>query len=283
MAATWGAGSLVDGEWADVVSVRDRGLAYGDGVFRTLACRGGKLEAWPRHMAKLAQDCSRLGLTCPDETTWLADIAKLAPTDAVIKLMVTRGAAQRGYATDPAVPVCRISLVSPLPPYADPHAVPELQLRMCQWPLSLQPGLAGVKHLNRLDQVMARREWQDAAIFDGLMCNARGEVVEGVISNLFIHDGATWLTHPLHDCGVAGVARELVLDVLAATGTPVAQAAFTPYAVYAADAVCVCNSLLGVAQVRQIGEHRWKPVSAASTLREAWRRQVEKEAVAWCE
>ncbi|MBV8658504.1 MAG: aminodeoxychorismate lyase [Burkholderiales bacterium] len=275
-------GSLVDGEIASLVSVRDRGLAYGDGVFRTIACRAGRLEAWRRHMAKLAHDCSRLGLVCPDESLWLADIAELAPVDAVVKLMVTRGISQRGYACDPAAPVCRIVMTSPLPAYAAQAEHHAKRLHVCDWPLSLQAGLAGVKHLNRLDQVMARREWQDATIFDGLMCNARGEVVEGVISNLFIHDGNRWLTHPLADCGVAGVSRELVLAVLADMGQPAQLRAFSLEMLHAAQAVCVCNSLIGVAQVGQVGARIWGASAEVAMLRAAWMKQVNKESIAWC-
>ncbi|QDQ27891.1 aminodeoxychorismate lyase [Chitinimonas arctica] len=269
---------LVDGIAPATVSPRDRGLAYGDGVFRTLRCQEGRLLAWPRHYRKLQADCAVLGLDCPSEARWLADIAQLAPTTAAIKLTVTRGVGARGYACDPAAPVTRLVQAGPLPDYS---AVQRqgARVRLCDWLLGSQPGLAGVKHLNRLDQVMARREWQDPTIFDGLMRNGRDELVEGVISNVFLLRGDCLLTHPLTDCGVAGVLRELVLEVAAAQGLQVLLQAFDLTALTHADALLLSNSLAGVLPVAQCGSMSWHDFRIAERLNLAISRIAFEESL----
>ncbi|GAB3248179.1 aminotransferase class IV [Chitinimonas naiadis] len=260
---------LVNGLGLDTVSVTDRGLAYGDGVFRTLKAVDGRLLAWPRHYAKLAADCSVLGLSCPAEAAWLNDIARLGAADAVIKLTVTRGPGRRGYACDPAAPVTRIVQSGPLPAYGDTLRAQGVAVRLCDSLLGIQPALAGVKHLNRLEQVLARREWDDPALFDGLMFNSRDEVVEGVMSNLFIVEGQRLLTHPLTDCGVAGVMRSLLLEVAEQAGLRQELTSFGRERLLAADAVLLSNSLAGVVPVATLGARRWQDFSLARQLHAA--------------
>ncbi|MBV8467268.1 MAG: aminodeoxychorismate lyase [Burkholderiales bacterium] len=271
---------LVDGQPGTRISARDRGLAYGDGVFRTTRCEGGRLLSWGRHYAKLQADCAALGIACPDEATLLHDVVILAPRDHAVKITVTRGESARGYATDPSLAATRIVQLAPLPQYDESLFERGASVHVCDWPLGLQPRLAGVKHLNRLDQVMARREWDDASIFDGLMLNLRGEVVEGVISNLFMLNGTALTTHPLHDCGVAGVTRAAVLDLAAQLGWRVELRPFTMHELLCADAVCLTNSLAGVVPVGCIGPAIWYDMQAIKRLRAEWKILAESESAA---
>jgi 4-amino-4-deoxychorismate lyase len=270
---------LVDGQ-APTLDPRDRGLAYGDGVFRTLRCQGGRLLGWSRHYAKLAADCAVLGLACPDEAHWRADLARLAPVDAAVKLVVTRGVSGRGYACAPGAPVSRIVTISPLPVYPADWIDRGVRLRRCDWPLSHQPRLAGVKHLNRLDQVMARREWNDPEIFDGLMCDPLGRVVEGVMSNLFILQDGQWFTPRLDETGVAGVMRGAVIEVLQEMGHPVTEARLDLAAVFSAEAVAVCNSLAGLLPVRALEDRVWADLVPLHALRASVEVLMNEEAVA---
>lgn len=258
--------ALINGEIDAVISPRDRGLAYGDGVFRTLRCQAGRVLAWPRQYARLQADCDRLGMVCPDEALWLADLARLAPWDASIKLIVTRGVAARGYACAPDAPPTRLVLVGPLPAYPEALYRNGVAIRLCDWLLPIQPGSAGVKHLNRLDQVMARREWSDPAIFEGLMRNARGELVEGVMSNLYLLQDGCLLTHPLTDCGVAGVMREMVLQLATELGLPTVLRSFDADVMLGAEAVLLSNSLAGVVPVGRCGQRLWQDFSLAAQL-----------------
>jgi len=272
--------TLVNGQACEAVSARDRGLAYGDGVFRTIRCEGSRLLSWVRHYAKLQADCAALGIACPTEVVLLRDIGELAPQDHVVKITVTRGEAARGYAVDAMASPTRIVQLAPLPHYDATLFEQGAALHVCDWPLALQPRLAGVKHLNRLDQVMARREWSDASIFDGLMLNARGEVVEGVICNLFMLNGLALTTHPLDDCGVAGVTRAAVLDLAALLGWCVALRPFTMAELLRADGNFLTNSLAGVVPVGRIGATTWPNLPLVDSLRTQWKKLAESESVA---
>ena len=261
--------TLVNGQAGEYIAVRDRGFAYGDGVFRTIKCAAGRLLAWPRHYAKLAADCAILGIACPPESILLADLAQLAPEEATIKITVSRGPSARGYVCEPDAMPTRIVQLGPLPNYpADLHTL-GVTVRLCDWLLSIQAGLAGVKHLNRLDQVMARREWADPTIFDGLMCNARGELVEGVMTNLYFIKDNVLYTHPLTDCGVAGVMRNLVLEVCESLGIKTVQQPFTVEAMLAADVVLLSNSLAGVVPIAQCGTNQWHNFGTVQRLHAA--------------
>jgi 4-amino-4-deoxychorismate lyase len=228
------------------ISPMDRGLAYGDGVFRTLAVSGGKPEFWRRHMAKLAADCAALGIAAPDAALLAAAARMLlkAGAQAVLKIIVTRGVGGRGYKPPDAAAPTRIVLRAPWPAYAPDMATVGVALRLCETRLGLQPRLAGVKHLNRLEQVLARAEWSDPAIAEGLMQDSDGRVVEGVMSNLFVVKGGEVATPDLTRCGVAGVMRGLLLE-----SARVADLALSE--VRGADELFLTNSLIGLWPVRQ--------------------------------
>ncbi|MBV1776407.1 aminodeoxychorismate lyase [Burkholderiaceae bacterium DAT-1] len=268
---------LINGLPAESLSARDRGLAFGDGVFRTMRCEGSAVQFLARHLRRLRHDAARLGIACPDDAVWMREIAQLAKGDCTIKLTLTRGVSARGYAVDAAATPTRIVATSPLPDYS--HARQGVSVRRCDWPLSIQPGLAGIKHLNRLDQVMARREWQNPAIFDGLMLNARGEVVEGVISNLFIVRDDAIYTHPLQDCGVSGVSREVMLDILAASGIRVIEQAFDWSSLIDSECVFLCNSLAGPVPVIACDALRWQTDTRMSQWQQQWQQYAGKESV----
>ena len=251
---------LVNGLPADQVDARDRGLAYGDGVFRTLKIEDGDPVWWTDHYARLAADCAALGLACPDEALLRGEVARVAADGAgVAKLVVTRGAGARGYAP-PALPaVTRIVLGAPLPAHAAADAPVDVRARWCDLRLARQPRLAGIKHLNRLEQVLARAEWDDPAIFEGLLCDDTGAVISGVMSNLVLAKDGTLRTPDLAGCGVAGVARTRLLRAAAATGLTLQVCRLTPDAILDADELMLCNSLIGVRRVAALGERSWAP------------------------
>jgi 4-amino-4-deoxychorismate lyase len=244
---------LINGAPGDSVGVFDRGLAYGDGVFRTLAVQGGRPEFWARHMAKLAADCGALGIPAPDAGLLAADARRLLAGEdrMVLKIIVTRGAGGRGY--KPPVPPTptRIVLRAPWPDYPAALAEQGVALRLCDTRLGLQPKLAGVKHLNRLEQVLARDEWSDPAIHEGLMCDSDGRAVEGVMSNLFVLRGGRLFTPDLGRCGVAGVMRGLVLEIAARQGIDARIADLALDELRSADEIFLTNSLIGLWPVRQ--------------------------------
>ncbi|MDP1929068.1 MAG: aminodeoxychorismate lyase [Thiobacillus sp.] len=264
----------VNGQTADCVSAQDRGLAYGDGVFRTLRTEAGQPVWWDDHYAKLEADCSALMLDCPDQTELRTEVCLVAEAgQGVVKIVLTRGAGARGYALpDEAASTC-IVLASALPHHA--HATDDIHARWCDLKLARQPRLAGVKHLNRLENVLARAEWQDPTIVEGLLCDDRGVVISGVMSNAFWVKGGELFTPDLSQCGVAGVARMRLLRAAARLGIRTHTGHFPPAALLAADEVMICNSIMGVRRVARLDDVAWSPAGWTTTLNNALYEDVD--------
>ncbi|RRQ20587.1 aminodeoxychorismate lyase [Thiohalobacter thiocyanaticus] len=246
----------INGVAQQQLSVYDRGLQFGDGLFETLAVIDGRIAHWELHRARLAHGCRRLGLPPP---SWpqLEQELRLATTDcarAVLKLIHTCGPSLRGYARPAAPEPQRILLRSAWPASLQRHSAAGLRIIWCRHRLATQPALAGIKHLNRLDQVIARAEWQDPAIDEGLLCNQQGNVIEGVASNLFlVRDGAL-LTPLLDDCGVAGVMREHLMQTAREAGIEVEETRIDRHDVTGAEELFLCNSLMGLRPVIRLAD-----------------------------
>jgi 4-amino-4-deoxychorismate lyase len=250
--------SWVDGRPATDLPLSDRGLAYGDGLFETIAVRGGRAALLSRHLARLSEGAQRLSidLDLPALQTELAAFfAELG--EGVAKLMVTRGDGLRGYAPLRPSSARRILLGNPLPSYPAGNAEQGVRLFPCVTRLAEQPLLAGLKHLNRLEQVLARGEWQDAAFAEGLMRDVSGRVIEGVFSNLFLVKDGVLLTADLSRCGVAGVMRAEVLAQVERQGIALQVRDISFDELLAADEVFVCNSLYGIWPVRELAASVW--------------------------
>lgn len=248
----------VDGRPADSLSLKDRGLAYGDGLFETVGVRAGCPQLLERHLARLSEGSGRLALNT-DMNTVRSELLGFARElgEGVAKLLITRGEGARGYASDPQVAARRILLGSPMPSYPAEHFQRGVQLYACRTRLSEQPLLAGLKHLNRLEQVLARAEWQGNEYAEGLMMDGSGRVIEGVFSNLFLVRDGSLYTADLRRCGVAGVMRAELLDQATAHGIDVHVGDITLDALNQADEVFTCNSLYGVWPVRALQARVW--------------------------
>ena len=250
--------SWVDGQPADVLSLKDRGLAYGDGLFETIAVRNGRPLLLERHLQRLETGCQRLALRV-DMTVMSAELSAYARSqgDGVMKLIVTRGDSRRGYAADPSATARRILQGSAPVAYPAAHAEQGVFLFPCSVRLSEQPLLAGLKHLNRLEQVLARAEWTDSRYADGLMQDASGRVIEGVFSNLFLVRDGVLSTADLSRCGVAGVMRAELLFQANSQGIATQIMDISLEQLHQADEVFVCNSVYGVWPVLGCGSARW--------------------------
>ena len=237
-----------------------RGFAYGDGLFETMRVLRGEVPWWDAHMARLAHGAQHLRIALPKTAAIQRETRALFDDggDGVLKLIVSRGGGGRGYAPVPdAAPLWRISR-HPVPPVRDDG----LAVRWCDTRLALQPALAGLKHCNRLEQVLARAEWDDPSIDEGLVCSTEGDVVGATAANLFLLRDGRWTTPRMDRCGVAGVCRAWVLSEIAATETRVA-----PDAVESADAVLLCNAVRGILPVARLGARTWALHPAVADLR----------------
>lgn len=250
--------SWVDGQASGALSLKDRGLAYGDGLFETIAVKGGQPVLLERHLQRLALGCSRLAMAADHGVIRHEVLAYAAALgDGVLKLILTRGDSLRGYAADPAATPRRILQGSPPASYPPAHG----QLGVCLFPcttrLSLQPLLAGLKHLNRLEQVIARAEWQGADYAEGLMLDLEGRVIEGVFSNVFVVRDGVLATADLSRCGVAGVMRDELLSQAISLGITTQITDITLDHLQQADEVFVCNSVYGIWPVRAYAALSW--------------------------
>jgi 4-amino-4-deoxychorismate lyase len=265
---------LVNGEVIDTISAYDRGLHYGDGIFETIAVRAGKPCLWERHWSRLQAGYDALNLNGPNESQWLDDIDRLVKpdTEAVIKLMLTRGASGRGYAPSVEACVTRIAMLSAMPDYPATWHQQGVRVRWCEQRLGRNMQLAQIKHLNRLEQVMARSEWPaeiaDGNFAEGLMLNSDGYVVEGVSSNVFIVREQQLITPDLTAAGVAGVMRAEVLQQAETLGIVTHIAHLTPDDFLQADEVFITNSLIGVWPVRELGNNHYTVGSVSSCIKE---------------
>jgi len=261
---------LVNGRHDGGLTPFDRGFAYGDGVFRTFPVHGGRAQCWQRHYQRLQADCNVLGIVCPSEEILRDDMTRLldAEEDAVIKITITRGESARGYAVPPLAQPTRVMSKAPLPQYPEDRFSNGVTLHLCEMRLARQPRLAGIKHLNRLENVLARMEWVDGQLADGLMLDEGGEVIEGTMSNLFIRSGDTLTTPDLSRCGVAGVTRERILELAPKLGYDTEIRHLRLPDIMDADEVIICNSLYGAWQVRRLVSHAWPLGILAARLRE---------------
>ena len=267
---------LVNGQPVESLDVRDRGLAYGDGVFRTLRAQASEPLWWRDHIAKLSADCAALLLDAPDETGLLAEVRRVAAAgQGVVKIILTRGLGARGYAPSADQACTRIVMGVPLPPHAQPDAPVDIHARWCTLRLARQPRLAGIKHLNRLENVLARAEWDDPAIVEGLLRDDSGAVISGVMSNLLWIRAGELFTPDLSECGVAGVARTRLLRAAVRLGIPAHIGRVLPDAILAADEVMICNSLIGVRRVARLDDVTWAPAGWTAPLNDALNEDVD--------
>ena len=247
----------------------DRGLAYGDGVFRTLRIRAGYILNWQRQYNKLKADSLALGITCPSEETLRDDLQILqqADADCIAKIIITRGAG-RGYAPPQSVQTNRIVLANALPTHPQEYLIAGVRMILCETRLASQPRLAGIKHLNRVENVLARAEWRDPQIAEGRMLDINGNVIEGTHTNVFMLLGGVLYTPALRHCGVAGVERERILELSNELNLKLEVQNLPLHYFIQADEIFLCNSLIGVWQVSSFLSQTWEQGKLTSVVRQ---------------
>ncbi|MBA3695638.1 MAG: aminodeoxychorismate lyase [Methylotenera sp.] len=261
---------LINGSFNQAISPFDRGFAYGDGVFRTLKMINGQPQHWPQHYQKLVADCAAISIVCPSADLLISDLAQLfKPVEtAVAKIIITRGEGERGYAAPAVTMPLRAVIKSNLPQYPETNYTNGVELLICETRLNAQPKLAGIKHLNRLENVLARMEWNNEAIFDGLMLDAKDNVIECTMGNIFAQFGDILITPDLSECGVAGITRQQIINHAAPLNKTIKPAQLSLSQLVKAEEVIVCNSLYGAFQVSKIGTNIFLPGNLAKKIRE---------------
>jgi 4-amino-4-deoxychorismate lyase len=265
---------FADGQRISSIAADDRAAQYGDGLFETIAIRDGVPRLWDAHVARLQTGCARLGMICP-AVAWLraqlaAAIAQATEASAMMtaKLVITAGPGPRGYRRSPdSRAIVRIGIFASSLPPAERYRE-GVDVRLCATRLAVQPQLAGIKSLNRLEQVLARSEWHDTRVFEGLLLDTGGRLICGTMSNVFIAAQSVLMTPAITRCGVSGIMRGHVISLLQAAGIACDVRDLQTDALHAADEVFLTNSQFGVVPVRRCASHGW-PVGAITRRAQA--------------
>ena len=235
--------SLINGKFKDSISVYDRGLSYGDGFFETMLWDSFEnnnkvnigVEFWLRHLRRIKAGCKLMQINLPsddkiiEERNLILKASFKEQKSGLLKMIITRGVGGRGYKFEKNMTPTIIFLSLPKPKYEKnmvptiiflslpkPKIKKDLKLgvtvKVCETQLSKNKNLFGYKHLNRLDSVLARSEWEDNKIFEGIFVDSRKNILEGTMTNIFFVHNKTLITPPIIDSGINGVMRQVVLD-----------------------------------------------------------------------
>ena len=254
---------LVNGQPATEVSVLDRGLQFGEGVFETIACLNGRPRFLPLHLERLEFGCGRLGIQSPGQEEMTAEILGLVSgvERAIVKLLVTGGeAVARGYARSGSERATRITIRYPWPHEDGAQLHDGVMTRTLSMRLGENPRLAGLKHCNRLEQILARAELaSDPHLAEGMLFSSSGNLVSGTMSNVFLVRESVLLTPRIDQCGVAGVMRRVVLREARQAGIPTRECELRPENLQAADEVFLTNARIGIWPVRSLDDRILTP------------------------
>lgn len=231
----------------------DRGLEFGDGLFETIKVVDGRLRLLDRHLARLREGCLRLAITPPDEALLRRELTQAAevPGTGVVKLIYTRGLGGSGYRATPESAPQRYITAQPARERPSQYATAGVATPVLSTRLAEQPLLAGLKHLNRLEQVLARAELSDQAP-EGLMLDMTGRVIAGTMSNLFLIIDGEIVTPALVRCGIAGVTRAALLDVWHDVGVAVRIRDVERGELARVEEAFLTNALIGVWPINRL-------------------------------
>jgi 4-amino-4-deoxychorismate lyase len=239
------------------LSLFDRGLHFGDGLFETIACRNGTARFLALHLERLVRSCERLRINLGDVNVVRQELQATAARagDALLKLIVTRGdAVARGYGWSGTEVATRVVFQYPLPPENVAAVRDGIRVRTARLRYGENEQLAGMKHLNRLEQVLARSEVSAEDADELLVYSSSGLLASGTMSNVFLVQGGRVRTPRLDRCGVAGVMRRAILREAAALGAPVDEAPLTAQDVARCDELFLTNARIGIWPVRLLDD-----------------------------
>ncbi len=248
---------LINGEASTELAVQDRGLHYGDGAFETIAVQDGKPLCLDAHLQRLIHCCDRLGIPLNADPELFSEEADALIRDldrAVLKIIVTRGPGGRGYAPPAEVNATRILATYPWPEFPIQTTEEGIATRICETRYGHNPQLAGMKHLNRLEQVMARAEWNNPEIAEGIVLDVAGNVIEGTMSNLFYIANEQIYTPDLSNCGINGIVRQKLIELEGKVHVVTTRLD----ELLNAEEVFICNSIIGLWPVTRIDVHQFE-------------------------
>lgn len=252
-----------NGESTGLVPIDDRAFQYGDGLFETIAIRNGEPRLWEFHLERLATGCERMRIAMPDSQNLRQQLddaiaqCEENPAYCTAKIIISCGVSARGYArASPTDARTYIGVFATLP-VAVEHYRDGVETRVCRTRLALFSVTAGLKTLNRLEQVLARSESIVRPVFEGFTLDADDRLICGTMSNVFIVSNQSIITPTLHRCGVEGVMRRHAIETLRDNGTTVEIRDVDVSELYRSDEVFLTNSQFGILPVRRCEEKAW--------------------------
>ena len=250
--------NLINGKVCDQIEIFDRALHYGDGVFETIAIQDSKVLCFDEHLIRLEKGCKKLKIPIQDKVIIKNEVSSLINTEtvdrAVVKIIISRGQGGRGYKIPENIESTRIISLFPWPNYSEKFSVSGIKTKICNYRYTNNSVLAGIKHLNRLEQILARSEWNDQEIIEGIVMNLDDYIIEGTMSNIFCIMDKTLYTPDLSLSGIKGIVREKIINLSDKLGLKIEIKKITLDFLLNAEEIFMCNSLIGIWPVNSIDE-----------------------------
>ena len=250
---------LINGVEQDTLAANDRAAQFGDGCFTTARIQQGQVALLDAHLQRLQTTCEKLQIPFHDWLTLSEEMQRLARPHAqgVLKVILTRGVGGRGYSTAGCVSPTRILSVSPFPAHYARWREEGITLTQSPVPLGRNPWLAGLKHLNRLEQVLIRSHLEQTDADEALVLDSEGWVTECCAANLFWRKGRDVFTPRIDQAGVNGIMRQHIIAQLAESPYQLIEVVALPEALADADEVLICNALMPIVPVQHYAGHDW--------------------------
>jgi len=274
--------TLVNGHSETAIEISDRGFQFGDGVFTTLLVQDGIPLFANEHLDRLSRDAATLKLPPPNREVLKAEMGRMAHGcgSGILKIHWTRGSGGRGYLPPENLLPTRVLILRPAVLLSDSPPA-ELNVRWADMRLGINPLLAGAKHMNRLEQVLARLEWSDPGIDESLLLDSEGFVVEGVSTNVFLLQRGVLVTPLLDRAGVRGVMRDLLIKMAAASGYSVREERVSPESLMNADALLLTNSIKGICPVAFLDGQPFESQAFAQEMHASYLQELSRTRQEW--
>jgi len=261
---------LINGKQSNQISASNRGLSYGDGFFSTIKVKRGEIQLWDLHLARLQKSAERLSFPRFNWRALTQELQKFAKQctkqeEMVIKIILSRGDGGRGYSSNGCKHIDRIISAHPQPKAYKKWQHQGIAVIQCDYQLPMNKRIAGLKTLNRLDQVLIKQEIETKKAIDGIVCDNKDNVISASSANLFIHKDSQWYTPCLKNAGIEGVKRQQILNAAKQHGVVIIKTQLNKLDLLNADAICITNALMGIVPVIQYEQHIYKEQHFSTT------------------